>query len=416
MRVLLINPNRYASPPVPPIGLEYLLSSLVAQGHEARILDLCFSEDLYEDIDHYVRSFQPDIAGVTVRNVDTVLYHTNEFFLDQIREIVGHLKRCHGLCVMIGGAGLLSNPHGILGYLQADFAVRGPAEATVNDILKKVGQDSLKGKVFQGVYSGSNPCLRESRALNYKKYFEKGGVAGFETHKGCSSACVYCLEANTPVRFKEIAHVVGEIKSLVDMGCDHFHLCDSEFNEDNEYAIEFCSALRKAGLGIRWALYMKPAYASKSLFRLLKESGAYLITLTVDSWKKCPLYWEDYEKCIYSAKANGIRVAIDFLTGFPYETEDNLREYFDILSKPLPDSIGVSTYIRLYRMLKLTGIIFKDPELKKGLLGATDDSSMVKPVFYNLIDTEKLRQLFDGNPLFRIEGIEKGVNYSRVNP
>ena len=41
MRVLLVNPNRYIIPPVPPIGLEYLAASLEAQGHEAVIL---FSE------------------------------------------------------------------------------------------------------------------------------------------------------------------------------------------------------------------------------------------------------------------------------------------------------------------------------------------------------------------------------------
>ena len=32
MRVLLINPNRYSNPPVPPIGLEYLSASLIEQG------------------------------------------------------------------------------------------------------------------------------------------------------------------------------------------------------------------------------------------------------------------------------------------------------------------------------------------------------------------------------------------------
>jgi hypothetical protein len=178
--------------------------------------------------------------------------------------------------------------------------------------------------------------------------------------------------------------------------------------------MDFCSALKKAGLGIRWALYMKPAYFNRSLFRLLKDSGAYLITLTVDSWKKCPLYWEDYEKFVFGAKACDIRIAVDFLTGFPYETEDNLMEYFDILRKPLPDSIGVNTYIRLYKTLKITDIILNDPALNKGLLGYTGDTSLIRPVFYNQIETEKLGQLIGGDPLFRIEGIEKGVNYARV--
>ena len=414
MRVLLVNPNRYGSPPVPPLGLEYLAASLTGQGHEAEILDLCFSGNPSAEIDQAVRSFQPDMAGVTVRNVDTVLYHTNEFFLDQIKEIVGHLRHHSGLRVVIGGAGLLANPHGILEYLDADYAVQGPAEQVISDILRQCAQGASEKKVFRGSYASGGVCARQWNNLDYRRYFEHGGVAGFETHKGCSSSCVYCLEANTPVAFKGIVNVVAEIRDLVEAGWSHFHLCDSEFNEDNEYATDFCSALKRAGLGIRWALYMKPAYVSKALFRLLKDTGAYLVTLTVDSWKKCPLYWEDYEKCVYHAKANGIRVAVDFLTGFPYETEDTLREHFDVLRRPLPDSIGVNTYIRLYKTLRVTDIIASDPGLTRGLLGATADASLIKPVFYSHVDTARLKELIDGDPLFRIEGIDRGVNYTRA--
>ena len=50
MKVLLINPNRYKFPPAPPIGLEYLAACLEQKGHTAEILDLCFSENIYEEI------------------------------------------------------------------------------------------------------------------------------------------------------------------------------------------------------------------------------------------------------------------------------------------------------------------------------------------------------------------------------
>jgi len=46
MKVLLINPNRYQSPPVPPLGLEYIAGSLEEKGHHAEVLDLCFSENI----------------------------------------------------------------------------------------------------------------------------------------------------------------------------------------------------------------------------------------------------------------------------------------------------------------------------------------------------------------------------------
>jgi hypothetical protein len=282
--------------------------------------------------------------------------------------------------------------------------------------LNTVGKGNER-RVFTGRYAGRLACRRRPSRLDYKHYCGSGGVVGFETHKGCSSSCVFCLEANKPVVFKPVEELLEEIKSFVEAGYDHFHLCDSEFNESLEYSIDFCSALKKSGIGMRWAVYMKPANFNKSLFRLLKDVGVYLITLSVDSWKKCPLYWTDYERFVFGAKAAGINVAVDFLTGFPYETEDNLREYFEILRRPLPDSVGVNSYIRLYKTLQITDIILRDGSLRTRLLGEVRDRSLLKPIFYNHIDTDKLKQLIDGDPLFRVEGIEKGVNYGRIaNP
>jgi tRNA A37 methylthiotransferase MiaB len=413
LKVLLVNPNRYKSPPVPPIGLEYLATSLEEKGHKTKMLDLCFAGDLLKDVDASVMSFKPDLAGITVRNVDSVLYHTNEFFLDGIKDIVNHMRSAHGLKVIIGGTGVSSNPIGVLEYLDADYVVAGPGEETIHEVLDALGNRDSE-KIFRGKYTGGLLCRRRPSQIDYKNYCESGGVIGFETHKGCSSSCVFCLEANKPVCFKNAGDVIEEIKSFVDAGHDHFHLCDSEFNESLEYSIEFCSALRKAGVDIRWAVYMKPANFNRALFKLLKDTGVYLITLSVDSWKKCPLYWLDYEKFIFGANSSGIKVAVDFLTGFPRETEDNLREHFDILRRPLPDSVGVNTYIRLYKTLQITDIILRDSDLRVHLLGDMEDKSFLKPIFYNHIDTDKLRQLIDGDPLFRVEGVEKGVNYGRI--
>ena len=414
MKILLVNPNRYKSPPVPPIGLEYVASSLADKGHSVKLVDLCFSENISRDIDEAVRTFRPDIAGVTVRNVDTVLYHTNEFFLDEVKAVVTRLRSEHRLKVMFGGAGVSADPEGILDYLNADTAVTGPAEETVHEAID-TSQDTRDGRrVLRGRYTGRGSCSRKTFGVDYKKYAVAGGIIGFETHKGCSSSCVFCLEANSRVSFKPAENVIGEIRGFVNNGYDHFHLCDAEFNENTDYAIEFCTALKKAGMGIRWAVYMKPADFNKSLFRLMKETGVYLITLSMDSWKKCPLYWSDYEKFIFSARSFGMKVAVDFLAGFPYETDDNLLEHFDTLRRPLPDSIGVNTYIRLYKQLQITRIIQKDKSLKSHLSGNASGSNLIHPIFYNHINTEKLSRLINGDPLFRIEGLEKGVNYSRI--
>jgi len=414
MKVLLVNPNTYMAPPVPPIGLEYVSGSLEQQGHRVEILDLCFSKNPIEAIDTACASFRPDVVGMTVRNVDTVLYHTNEFFLDEIKHFIEHIQAAHGLQVIIGGTGILTNPAGVLDYLNADFAVIGPGEHALNELITAIQSNSATERLLHGSFHADPSCLRSPRNIDYKKYCDQGGIAGFRTHNGCSSSCAYCIEADAKVFFKKIDSVIAEIKSFAEIGYNHFHLCDSEFNESLDYSIEFCRALKNSGLQIQWAAYMKPSDFSKNLLRLMKDCGVYLITLTVDTWKKCTAYWTDIEKFVFTAKPMGIKVAVDLLAGFPYEKEEETIEALNTLRRIQPDSISVNTYIRLYQTLPITKIIQSDPSLKEFLLGHTEDTTCIKPVFYNHISTEKLRELIGEDPIFRVEGIEKGVNYLRV--
>jgi radical SAM superfamily enzyme YgiQ (UPF0313 family) len=414
MKVLLINPNRFRTPPAPPIGLEYLAASLVQRGHEVRLLDLCFSDDIRGDIDSAVISFGPDVAGVTVRNIDSVIYQDHEFYLDDIREIVRHLKTAHGLKVIVGGAGLTADPGGICDYLGADCGVAGPAEGVINDLLTAMTEWEAGKPVCRGRVQAYASYSRLSSGIDYRRYLDEGGLAGFETHKGCSSSCVYCIEANSPVAFKKTEDVIREIRGFVDQGQRSFHLCDPEFNEDLDHSLEFCTALKRAAMGIQWAIYMKPANHSQKLFRLMKETGVNLITLTIDSFKKCPLYWTDTEKIVFSARSNGIRLVVDFLTGFPYEDEDLLKWCLDFFRRLQPDRVNINSYIRLYRSLQITKIIQRDEQLKANLLGNSDDDSMIRPVFYNQIPSERLKFLIAGDGLFMIEGTEKGVNYTRI--
>ncbi len=412
MKILLVNPNQYQHPPVPPIGLEYIAGDLISSGHEVRIIDLCFSNDPFRDLDNSISEFLPDVAGITVRNIDTVLYPANEFFLDKIRALVGHIRNRHSMKVIIGGPGISVNPEGICDYLGADFAIAGPGEGVMNEIIKSPEQLKNK-KIRTRQYSYEISCRRNSERVDYDKYVEHGGIAGFQTHKGCGSSCVYCIEADTKVSFRKIPEVISEIRGFAEAGIKRFHLCDSEFNEDPDYSLEFLKSLRNSGPAIDWALYMKPSNHSRKLLTLMKETGVSLITLTVDSWKKCPLYWADIEKIIFSAKSNGIKVVVDFLTGFPYEDEENLKFYLDLFRRLQPDSVGINTYIRLYRTLHVTAVIMRDRSLQAGLIGNREDPTFIQPVFYNHIKTERLRELLAGDPLFRIEGLDSGVNYSR---
>jgi hypothetical protein len=413
MKVLLINPNRFRTPPAPPIGLEFLAANLEQSGHSVRILDLCFSEDMNADIDKVTDETKPEIAGITIRNIDSVLFTDNEFYLDSIRQIVRHLKKRYGIRVIIGGAALTADADGLLAYLGADYGIAGPAENVINKVLLQLQRGENTERIIRGYYQTYSPSPRCTTGIDYARYYQEGGIGGFETHKGCSSSCVYCIEANSPVTFKNPQNIVQEIRGFVERGFEHFHLCDPEFNEDLDHSLSFCTALKQSGMTIRWVVYMKPGNFSQKLFRLMKETGVSLITLTVDSFKKCPLYWNDTEKIIFSARSNGIRVAVDFLTGFPYEDEELLKWCLGFFRRLQPDAVNINTHIRLYRNLPITRIINGDPSLSRFLMGNVNDESMIRPLFFNRIDNDQLRQCIAEDKFFRIEGAEKGVNYTR---
>ncbi len=413
MKILLVNANRFSHPPVPPIGLEYLAGTLGGKGHDVRVLDLCFAADMLTLLDRTVREFNPDIAGLTVRNIDSVIFTGNEFYLDELRDIVQHLKSAYDLPVVVGGAGLPADPRGILDHLGADYAISGPGEEAMPELLAALQQGAGPERICRGRFVPYATAPRRSDLIDYARYAAEGAIVGFETHRGCSSSCVYCIEAATPVAFRSPADVIADISGFVARGFDRFHLCDPEFNEDLDHALDFCEALDRASLTIHWTVYMKPANFNQRLFRLMKKTGVSLITLTVDSFRKCPLYWSDMEKMIFNARNAGIRIAVDFLTGFPYEDEDLIRWCIDLFRRLGPDLVNINTYIRLYETLAVTKIIRQDRKLAR-FLSSSVNGGLVRPVFYHQVDEEHLRGLIGGDPLFRIEGTDRGVNYTRA--
>ena len=113
MKILLVNPNRYDAPPVPPLGLEYLYGTLTDTRHKPVLLDLCFAANPSETLKNTISEVQPDIIGVTIRQIDSALYYTNVFFLDEIKTYIDVCKSFN-IPIVLGGSGFSVMPREIL--------------------------------------------------------------------------------------------------------------------------------------------------------------------------------------------------------------------------------------------------------------------------------------------------------------
>ena len=417
LRILLLNPNKMHNPPVIPIGLEYLTTLLEKHGHDVKILDLCFSPSPIEELDNTLKKDKFDIVGFSIRNIDSCIYFNNEYYLPEFKKLIDCVKQ-HKIPIILGGAGFSAMPDEILEYLQADYGIIGPGERAFPKFLEAWQAGQIENNIMNGWNYGLDEDLIQIRAkkVDYQKYYSNEGIIGFSTHIGCQNQCLYCIEAGTKVSFRKVPNILKEVEHLVNLGYTHFHLCDSEFNADLNYSIDFCNALAKKSLPLKWTLYMKPYPYNERLFQVLHDSNAYLITLSVDSDKITQTLnnysYDDLAKIIGFCNKYKIEVAIDLLTGYPYETIDSTIEILKFFQKNRPKTVGISFYYRIYKHTSLENSIRNDPALQKKLTRAyLETENFLEPIFFSQYEQNDLEEIIAGDDLFRIAGVEAGVNY-----
>ncbi len=416
MRVALVNPNRYLEPPVIPLGIEHLAHYLEREGHEVRVVDLAFTGDPRAVLAAELSSCGPHLVGFSLRNLDTSLFHDDQFFLDEAAELVSLAREACGAPVVVGGTALLAGPREVAEYVGADCAVFGPGERALPALLRYLREGARLPRLVDGwehsFDRGEVPA--RGRFVDYAPYLAERGLAGFATQTGCLGTCDFCLEAGLPWRTRESRAVAGELSSLRETGCRELHLCDCEFNQDLDTCKELLQAVIAEGLGLSWSLYMKPLPHDEGLFRLLAESGASSITLSVDSRSLLSGCYGllDVQSCIELARRQGIRVAVDLLLGFPGERDAELRDLIDFFRGERPDTVGVNAWIRIYKYTALGRSVRREPPRVGNITG--NDPDFIRPVYYHWLTVEDLREMIGDDPLFRIEGLERRSNYERL--
>ena len=117
-------------------------------------------------------------------------------------------------------------------------------------------------------------------------------------------------------------------------------------------------------------------------------------------------------KFIEFCKKYKIDLAIDLLTGYPYETIESTKKIIQFFQKHRPKTVGISFYYRIYKNTTLEKSIRNDPELQKKLTRMySEKENFLKPIFFSQYKQIDLEELIAGDDLFCIAGLKPGVNY-----
>jgi Fe-S oxidoreductase len=381
-KVLLINSNRFKHPwPVIPFGLCYVATVLeFNENHKVFFLDLCFSSDCEADIQKTIQSFNPDVIGVSIRNIDDTGGYNVHFLLEDVKnDVIDYCKKEFIGPVIIGGPSVGISGKEMLDYFDLEYAVRGDGEKVMSEFVYCIENhlplEGLKGLIIRrkGMIIQDNepnrvtdldslPFPKLNRYLNLDLYRRYGSPILVQTKRGCTFDCAYCTYnqiEGKQYRLRDPQQVADEIEVLVkESGINHIEFADSIFNVPLSHAKQVLRSVIGKRLNLKLhTMGLTPAAVDEELLDLMKLAGFNEVDIGVESTSDIVLksLSKDFKLRDIIKTANLLRekrmpATWFIILGSPVETSETVFETLNSLRKITSkwDLVFVSTGVRVY--------------------------------------------------------------------
>jgi hypothetical protein len=413
MRILLIATNRHHRwtskdevRPLP-IGLAYVAAYVDPKRHPLKVLDLMFTEDYLAETEAIVGEFQPQLVGISFRNLDNGSYINPQSALPATKEVVQRVRSCSNAIIACGGPAFSILPQECFCYLGPDIGLAGDAAETfaqlANLLEKGKSYKQLSGVVYRENGEIKTAPQRASSGLSrpprlddfdLARYRQAGFGIGVITKLGWYSSTVASPTPEGEWRIiRPVDEVVGEVRRLQEKyGLDQFFFIDQAFNQPAEYAKELCRAIIKEGMSIKWNTNLRPQGCDQELVSLMIKSGCQMALIAGGSIPPhSPLSEGREEKVQLATGLVGLRDLCDLChsEGLPYaitqgfgepgETRDTVRTKLAFLTTSARPGRAAQVTLRVGNRL-LPGTDLTQRALQEGIIKGNMD--LLMPVFY----------------------------------
>ena len=401
MKVLLISANtEQMNMPVLPLGLACVAAAVSDAGYETEVMNLMACEDPAGIVKTSIQTFEPDIIGISVRNIDDQVMDTPRFLLPPVKELVQICKDNSGAWVVLGGAGYSIFPQSALQYLGADMGIAGDGEEAFCKLLDGLAhQDNIMdipGLVLPDAGMAVKPrCPVHLDVFSIPKPGIHMNVPDgltdetiwipWQTRRGCPMNCSYCSTSaieGRRLRKRSVVQAVEGLKRFKDAGFDHFFMVDNTFNFPETYARLFCDEILRAGLFVTWRCILYPGRVSESLVEKMAAAGCKEVSLGCESGADDILKQmnkrfsiKEVEKTSGLLKKYKIQQTGFLLLGGPGETVRTVEQSLTFMDSLDLDLVKITTGIRIYPHTDL-----HKTAIKEGMISKDDD--LLFPKFY----------------------------------
>ena len=403
LRVLLISANTEKLPdPVFPLGAAYMAAVAERHGHAVETLDLCFLDALAPALDDAVGRFDPQVIGISLRNLDSSAYPQNTSYIDDYRRLVEALRERSGAPVVLGGPGFTIMPRTILQFLGAEVGIVGEGECAFPWVLERIADRQPLRSTSEMECDAIGPSVGVTargrirdldalgqplrRAFDVDRYYQRGGALNIQTKRGCYFECVFCsypLIEGSKVRMRSPRAVVDEIEQVrEERQVRHWFFVDNIFNMPIRHAKEICQRIIERGLDIEWSAYLNPKFVDDELCGLMARSACKAIEFGTDSGApsmianlKKEFEVDDLRKASALCHRYGLKFCHSLIFGGPGETEATVAETIDLMDELNPTAVIALTGIRILPGTGMVEIALRDGQIDR-------DDDLLHPRFY----------------------------------
>jgi lipid biosynthesis B12-binding/radical SAM protein len=377
MKILLISANVTTSPyPLYPLGVSMVASALTHAGHEVLQADFLFHKTSLEAIGQEAGSFQPDLVGISVRNIDNVNLMNEQYYVQNVKNIVSRMREVSKAKVLLGGAGFSLIPELILKETNADYGIVGEGEVLAVEFANNAEKGIYPQKALIGPSSripGENigSALYDERLLEF--YLHSGNIASIQTKRGCTYKCVYCTY---PVL--EGAHLRRRYpKAVVD---DIVLLRDK--HKTKYIFFEVIDEMLRRDVSIPWTAFFKPRGLTDEVVERMKKTGFAAAEVGADAACDETLRrmgksftFSDIIECNELFRRHGIATSHFFMFGGPGETAETAEEGIRNIMSLQKCVIFMFLGIRILPDTPLARLAIKENIIKPG-------DGLLHPVYY----------------------------------
>jgi hypothetical protein len=333
------------------------------------------AENPIQEVREACESFQPQIVGVSLRNLDTARFHYEDAgektFLDELLELI-KATRVNRPLIALGGSGFSIAPHQIIDLTGAEVGFIGPSEFDFAEFCVRIIERKLdireathnlpsivmpqdSSHLLQVTELGA-PNQLDLTAVEYAKL--TGGTVPLRTKTGCSMKCSYCVVPSVErLILRPWKDIHKELDWILEAGLgDRVFIADGEFNLPSiQRAIELCHLISSEfGTDIKWTCYLEAGYITPELLGAMREAGCICISLTADSFsRETRIGYIKGTKPEVAIKAtkdcldSGIHTNLNLLFGGPNETLETAASTAKIAREFNRNGLEVSVTIGL---------------------------------------------------------------------